>query len=437
MKRLIAWWVYNPVAANLLMVGILLAGYLGFVSMEREAFPFFKPNQVEIEITWPGAAPQEVEEQIILRIEEALKGVDNVYRVYATASENLARLDVLTYAGVDVNAFLDDVKNAVDSVTALPRDVENIQVRRTVFRDEMARVAVHSSVLTERQLVRLAEDLRDQLARLPYISIVQLFGARREEVSIELSELAMRRYGLGFDDVARAVRGSSINLSSGQVQTATGDVRLRARNLADTERDFEEIVIRQTAEGGIVRLRDVATVIDGFEDQEILATLDGEPAILLQVMTQETMQVVKSSETLNAWLEATRPSLPEGVNLTLWGDTARIYEGTMGTIMKSAYMGLLLVFLVLILSLRPKVALWVTRAPPWPFWVRFHCCLRTAYRSTSCLSSPFCWYWALSWTTPSWWARAFTSTVTPPAAAVRKAPSRAPMPSPGRWSSRC
>ncbi len=360
MKKLIAWWVHNPVAANLLMVGILLAGALGFNAMEREAFPFFKPNQVEIEATWPGAAPQEVEEQIILRIEEALKGVDNVYRVYSTASENLARLDIQTYAGVDLDAFLDEVKNAVDSVTSLPRDVENIQVRRTVFRDEMARVAVHSDVLTERQLVRLAEDLRDEMAGLPYISIVELFGARREEVSIELSELDMRRFGLSFDEVANAVRASSINLSSGQVRTDTGDVRLRARNLADTEQDFARIVVRQTDDGGIVTLADVATIIDGFEDEDILATLDGQPAVLLQVMSQEYMQVVKSSEALRGWIEERRQSLPAGVNLTLWGDSADIYRGTMDTIMDSAYLGLLLVFLVLILTLRPKVALWVT-----------------------------------------------------------------------------
>ncbi len=360
MKRLIAWWVHNPVAANLLMVGILLAGFLGFNAMEREAFPVFKPNQVEIEATWPGAAPQEVEEQIILRMEEALKGVDNVYRVYSTAAENLARIEVQTYAGVDLDNFLNEVKNAVDSVTSLPRDVENTQVRRTVFRDEMARIAVHSDVLTERQLVRLAEDLRDELARLPYISIVNLFGARKEEVSIELSERDMRRYGLSFDQVANAVRASSINLSSGQVRTATGDVRLRARNLADTEQDFSRIVVRQSSDGGIVTLGDVATIIDGFEDEDILATLNGEPTVLLMVMSQEYMQVVKSSDTMRAWIEERQQSLPQGVKLTLWGDSADIYRGTMGTIMQSAYLGLLLVFLVLILSLRPKVALWVT-----------------------------------------------------------------------------
>jgi multidrug efflux pump subunit AcrB len=360
MRSIISWWVHNPVAANLLMVGIVLAGFLGFNAMEREAFPFFKPNQVEIEVTWPGAAPQEVEEQIILRIEQAIKEVDNVYRVYSTASENFARLEVLTYAGIDVNVFLDDIKNAVDSVTTLPRDIENIQVRRTIYRDELARIAVHSDVLTERQLNRLAEDLRDELARLPYISIVQLFGSRQEEVSIELSENAMRRYRLSFDEVAEAVRNSSINLSSGRVRTETGDVRLRARNLADTEQDFAEIVIRQTADGGIVRLSDVARIIDGFEDEEILATLDGEPAVLLQIMTTEVMQVLKSSESIRSWLEERRPTLPEGVTLTLWGDSADMYKSTMNTIGMSAYLGLALVFLILILSLRPQVALWVT-----------------------------------------------------------------------------
>jgi multidrug efflux pump subunit AcrB len=360
MERLIAWWAHNPVAANLLMIGILLAGVLGFISMEREAFPVFKPNQVEIEVAWPGAAPQEVEEQVIIRIEEALSDLDNVYRVYSTAAENMARIEVLTYAGVDINNFLDDVKNAVDSVNFLPRDVENPRVRRTVYRNEMMRVAVYGASMTERQLNRLAEDLRDEVARLPYVSIVELFGVRKEEVSIELSEEAMRRYGLSFDEVAAAVGGSSINLSSGNVRTATGDVRLRARNLADSEQDFANIVIRQSADGGIVRVRDVATVSDAFEDEEILATLNGMPSVLLQVMTSDTMQVVKASDAVKEWIEQRQASLPEGVELLMWFDSADIYKSRMSTISSSAYLGLLLVFLVLIVSLRPQVALWVT-----------------------------------------------------------------------------
>lgn len=359
MRAMIAWWSNNPVAANLLMVGILLSGFLGFTAMEREAFPLFKDNSVEIQIQWPGAAPQEVEEQIILRIEEALKDIDNIKRVYSTAQEGYARVEVYSYANVNFEIFLNDVKNAVDSVNSLPRDIEKPRVRQQIFRNEMMRIAVHGQ-LDERTLTRLAEDLRDELAALPYVSIVEIFGTRREEVSIELSEEGMRRYGVSFSEVASAVRGSSINLSSGRVRTETGDVILRARNLADNEDDFGEIVIRQSPDGAVVRVRDVAQVIDGFEDEEILATMNGEPAVLLQVMSMDKMQVVKSSDAVNSWVVERQKILPEGVSLVVWFDTADIYKSRMGTIGTSAYLGLVLVFMILILSLRPVVALWVT-----------------------------------------------------------------------------
>jgi len=359
MERMITWWAKNPVAANLLMVGILLAGFLGFKAMEREAFPVFKTQSVEIEVFWPGAVPQEVEEQIIIRIEEALNDLDSVYRVRSMAAENYGRLDVSTYTFVDINTFLNDVKNTVDSVNSLPRDIEKPQVRRTEYRNEMIRVAVHGNI-SERELTRLAEDLRDEAAALPYVSIVELFGTRKEEVTIELSEASMRRFSLNFSEVANAIRASSVNLSSGQVRTATGDVRLRARNMADSEEDFKKIVIRQTPDGAIIRVGDVARVIDGYEENEILATMDGEPAVLIQMLSTDHMQVVKASDAVKAWMEEARPKLPKGVNLTMWFDTADVYNGRMETISNSAYLGLLLVFLVLILSLRPKVALWVT-----------------------------------------------------------------------------
>lgn len=359
MERLISWWVHNPVAANLLMVGILLSGLLGFMSMEREAFPVFKPNQVEINITWPGAAPQEVEEQVILRVEQALTSLDNIWHVYSTAEEGNAHLRVITYPDEDIETFLNDVKFVVDSVNSLPRDIEKPMIKRVEFRDEIFRLAVHGH-LPEKQLNRLSEDLRDEMLALPWVSLIELFGTRREEVTIELSEEALRRYSLTFDQVAGAIRASSINLSSGSIRTETGDVLLRARNLANSEDEFGNIVIRQSEQGGIVRVGDVARVVDGFEDNEILATLDGEPAVLLQVQATDNMQVVRTSDTIRAWMEEKEETLPDGVSLSIWFDSADIYKSRMGTISKSAYMGLALVFLVLILSLRPKVALWVT-----------------------------------------------------------------------------
>ncbi|MCB1644763.1 MAG: efflux RND transporter permease subunit [Pseudomonadales bacterium] len=331
MNGMIAWFARNPVAANLLMFGILLAGLLGFLAMERETFPTFKPNQVVIEVVWPGAAPQEVEEQVIVRIEQALNNLDSVYRYYSTANESFGRIEVHTLPTDDIESFLNDVKNAVDAVNSLPRDIENPKVRRVEYRDEMIRVAVHGNI-GEKALTSLAEELRDEVAALPYVSLVNLFGTRREEVTIEVSESAMRQFGVSFSEVSNAIRASSVNLSSGRIRTETGDILLRARNLADNETDFGRIVVRQTADGATVRVADVARVNDGFEDEEILATMNGEPAVLLQMLATDHMQIVKSSDAVHKWMEERQKTLPEGVNLSLWFDQADMYKSRMKTI---------------------------------------------------------------------------------------------------------
>lgn len=359
MNGLIAWWARNPVAANLLMVGIIITGLLGFMNIEREAFPVVKANNVEVIVAWPGAAPQEVEEQIIVRVEEALTDLDNIDRIFASANEGSAYIWVRALGPVDMGAFVGNIKRRVDAISSLPRDIERPIVREQIYRDQSMRIGLYGDI-GERQLNRLAEELRDEVAMLPGISIVELFGTRREEVSVELSEAALRRYGLTFDEVARAIGSTSVNVSSGRVRTESGDILLRARNLANTQTEFENIILRQDIEGGILRVGDVAKVIDGFEDEDILATLNGEPAVLIQVLSQEHMDVVKASDSVHKWVEETQKRLPEGVGLTIWWDNADVYKGRMETIVSSAVTGLLLVFIILILTLRPKVALWVT-----------------------------------------------------------------------------
>ena len=359
MEGLIRWWVRNPVAANLLMLIIVTAGWLGLRDIEKEVFPSVQPDIVQVEIIWPGASPKEVEQQVIQRVEEVLKNVPNVYRVTSEARESFGSLSVETFPTVNLNTFLNDVKNAVDSVTAFPRDIENPRVRRLEWRQEMIRVALAGDI-GEKALTRLANRLRNEMASLPYISQVEVFGARREEVTIELSERDLRNYGLGFSDVAAAIRRDSMNVSVGEVRTRTGDVQLRAQNLADTQTDFEQIVIRQTPDGGQVRVMDVATVIDGFEQNEILATLNGQPAVLLQSRDSDNMQVVRASQAVQRWIERTQPTLPVGVELELWSDNADAFQDRMELITESSILGLILVFFVLILTLEPKVALWVT-----------------------------------------------------------------------------
>ena len=358
MNNLIAWWARNSVAANLAMLGIFVAGIIGFGVMEREMDPQVRFPGLEIRVAWPGAAPEEVEEQIVSRIEEAVSDLDNIEWVRSSSAEGGGEVYILAESKVDFARFMNEVKIRVDSISSLPRDIEPPQVQQWVNRNEFIRVAVHGD-LGERELKRLAEQLRREAATLPAISVVELFGTRREEVSIEVSELALRRYGLTFQEVADAIRSSSLNQSAGTVRTEVGTYQLKVRNQADSEQDFANIIVRQTADGCTIRVGDVATVVDGFEDNEILATLNGEPAVLLQVMSTETMDIVTASESIRKWIDERAETLPAGAKLTLWTDNAEDFKARLDTIGTSAFQGLLLVLLVLVFSLRPKVALWV------------------------------------------------------------------------------
>ncbi|MCK5576563.1 MAG: efflux RND transporter permease subunit, partial [Sphingomonadales bacterium] len=291
MNALIAWWARNKIAANLAMVLIIAMGLGSFFTMEREVWPTVRANWVEVNVAWPGAAPQEVEEQLVIRIEESIQDLDNIFRIRSFARENFGAVYIEADPRIDMGEFINNVKMRVDSISTFPRDIEPPRVRELMTRNEMIRIGIHGNV-DEKILKRTAERVRDEIALLPGASIVELFGTRNEEVSIELSEEAMRRDGVTFDEVAAAIRGSSINLSSGTLKTNTGDIMLRARNMADNAQDFETIIVRQTPGGGSIRVGDVARVIDGFEDVEINATLNGEDAILVQVMTTERMNVV-------------------------------------------------------------------------------------------------------------------------------------------------
>ena len=358
MNSLIEWWARNTVAANLLMVGIFVAGIIGFTSLEREMDPQVRFPGLEIEVTWPGAAPQEVEEQIVARIEEAVSDMDSIEWVRSTSAESYGGVYILAESTVDFTQFMNDVKIRVDSISSFPRDIEPPKVRQWVNRHEFIRVAVHGD-LTEQELKRLAEKLRREAAVLPAISVIELFGVRNEEVSVQVSEEALRRYGMSFNEVAQAIRNHSINQSSGSVRTEVGTYQLKVRSQADTEAEFSAIVIRQSEDSGTIRIGDVANVVDGFEDNPILATLNGEPAVLLQVMTTDTMDIVKASDSIRTWIDERQDTLPAGARLTLWTDQAEDFKGRMKTIGNSASIGLMLVLIFLVLTLRPIVAFWV------------------------------------------------------------------------------
>ena len=360
MNGLITWWSKNGVAANLLMIAIIITGALAFLRIEREVFPSASFNGATVSVIWQGASPRDIEEQIIFRIEEAITDVDGIEHVDATAREGIATVNIEGSDSVDQTQFLNEIKNRVDGISTFPTDAFPPVVQLWRNTNGAMFMGVYGD-LTERELNRLVRQLRDEVAQVPGGSpLVNIFGESREEVSIEVSESALRQYNLTFDDVARAVRGSSINLSGGQVRTDNGNIAIGVRSLANTQEDFERIIIRQQADGSTVRVVDVATVIDGFEDRKQKRALNGQPAVLMQIVAPEELNIVELSRAVNNWVDQKNVELGDEAQIYVWFDTSDIYFGRMQLVSSNAVVGLILVLIILLLFLRPSVAFWVT-----------------------------------------------------------------------------
>ncbi|MEM9286521.1 MAG: efflux RND transporter permease subunit, partial [Pseudomonadota bacterium] len=327
--------------------------------LAREAFPSITNEVAEVYVSWPGASPTEVEEQIILRIEEEVADIADIDEMTATAREGAGEMTITMRRGADFDAFLAEVKARVDGVSNLPQDSFPPIVRRGRAESELAFIVLGGDI-DQRSLNRLARQYRNELASLPGGSpLVEVDGLRTEEVSIEVTETALRQYGLTFQDVSDAIRGASLNLSMGEVRTETGNIPLASRNLADTSNQFGAIVIRQNRDGSIVRVRDVATVIDGFPDRNYRYEINGKPGVTLQVFQPKNTNIVSINEALENWIAEKQDDLPPGVQMEMQFSFITLYEGRLNLVSSNAMSGLALVLIILMLFLRPTVAFWV------------------------------------------------------------------------------
>jgi multidrug efflux pump subunit AcrB len=359
LKGLVAWWGRNPVAGNLLMLACAFAGFLSYSIMDKEFFPSGQGNRVIVDTFWPGASPEDVESQVTVRVEEALADLDGVDWVRSRSQEGLSWTNLIIDPGVDFNAVLADAKNRVDSISGLPSGIEPPRVYRQMNQSFSFIIAVHGNV-DEKTLRDTAENVRERFAVLPGMANTQMGGARRPEVSIEITQAKLREYGLSFDEVANAIRATSINLSSGNVRTADGDYQLRARNLADNRVDFENIIVRQTADGGAIRVGDVATVIDGFQDVNIFSRTNGEPSITLFVLNGEKFNIEQAEKALKDEIAKLRDTLPAGVSITPVFNQGEDYRALLDILFQNALQGFALIFFLLLITLHPKVAVWAT-----------------------------------------------------------------------------
>ncbi len=359
MKSLISWFVRNPVAANLMMFIMFMTGVYGYFSLEREFIPQTTFNGMTVSVSWPGANPRDVEQQLIVRIEEAVDGLDGIDYIEATASEGNGRVNIRTKLNIDYEKMFDQVKAQVDSIQNLPPDAFRPQIFRWDARVDMMYLVLYGD-MDRLTIQREATALRLELSKLSGLQLTQQISKIPEQVTIEVSEEALRRYNLTFSQVAQSISGSSVNLSAGSVETTGGNLQLRARSLANSKEEFEQIIIRQASDGGTVRVRDIANVIDGFENEKFDSRYKGMPTAVFRVLSPDTLNITKSGKAIRQFEKDIADKLPPGLNFEIHFDSSTMFDSRMSLIGSNALSGMALVLLTLMLFLRPKVAMWVT-----------------------------------------------------------------------------
>ncbi len=367
----IAFFAKNPVAANLLMLILVVWGAITLTTgMRTEVFPASNLNVITIGVVYPGAAPEEIEEGICQRIEEEVQGLAGVEKVESTAVESIGTVTVRVLEGEDVDKIFDEVKNRVGAIDSFPDEAEAPVVTRLSLVRQVINLAIAGDT-DERSLKMVGERVRDDLLATGKITTATLTSVRPYEISIEVAEDALRRHGLTFAQVADAVRRSSLDLPGGSVKTGAGEILLRAKSQAYRGSEFEQLVLLTRPDGSRVRLADVATVIDGFEDTDLISTFDGKPAVLVQVFRVGDQSAFDVAETVYDYVAASAERLPPGITITTWRDDTAILRSRLDLLVRNGLSGLCLVFLSLALFLRFKLALWVTWGIPVSFLATF------------------------------------------------------------------
>jgi multidrug efflux pump subunit AcrB len=352
----------NPVASNMLMVLILGGGLVASMVIPREVFPEFELDRISVSVPYPGASPEDIERSICQKVEDYLTGLEGVKEITSTSREGLGTVVLELYTDADVGRVLDDVKNEIDKID-FPLEAEDPIIQEITLKRHVIHVAVAGEA-PERTRKEIAEEVRDELNELPEISQVSVSGVRPYEITVEVSERSLRRHGLTMADVAEAIGSSSFDLPAGDLETPGGELTIRVVGEKLRAEQYRSIPVLSRADGTIVRLSEVATVREGFEDLDIGGQFNGLPAALVSVYKTRDEDTIEITRAVRAYVAAKGPQLPEGITLETWSDRSQIVQDRLDMLVRNGAQGLVLVFLVLWLFLRLRLSLWVALGIP-------------------------------------------------------------------------
>ncbi len=365
-KGPIAWMAGHSVAANLLMLVLLIGGIVLAYNIKKEVFPYFDMDMVRITVPYPGASPQEVEQGILLAIEEAVEGLEGADEVRSTAREGLGTVTVDMIEGENLQKLAQDIRNEMDRIVSFPEDIEEPTIAIVSRKRYVVSLALYGDQ-SERVLREYAEYIRDRLLQDQDITQVEVISARNYEIDVEIPQNTLRSYSLTLEDVAQRIRRASIELPGGAIRTPSGDILVRMKERRDFGPEFAQIPIITASDGSQILLDDIAIIKDGFEETTVSSSYNGKPAVMLDVYRVGDQTPISVSDAVRQVVKEVNVALPQGLSVDLRNDRSNVYRQRLGLLMKNGLIGLALVFILLALFLEPRLAFWVSLGIPVSF----------------------------------------------------------------------
>ncbi|OQX63401.1 MAG: acriflavin resistance protein [Desulfococcus sp. 4484_241] len=366
MKKVIAWFAENHVAANMLMFFLLFGGIIVGLSMKVEIFPETSLDRIAITVEYPGASPEEVEEGVILPVEEAISGLSGIKEVDSTANEGMASIVVELLKGWDVDKLYNDVKSEVDRITTLPTEAEDPIVRQLTIQNQVISIAVFGPA-GQQELKDEAQRIKDEVTALPGISLADLFGDRENEIHVSITENTLRKYHLTLEQVAQKIRANSLDLPAGNIKASSDELLIRTKGRRYFAKEFSNIPVISRPDGREIRLGDLGNVTDAFEDVDLEVRFQGQPAIIIQVYRIGEQNALDVAARVKEFVERQQKRLPPNIHIQTFQDMSKILKSRIKLLLKNMAYGLALVVLLLGLFLNFGLAFWVTLGIPVSF----------------------------------------------------------------------
>ncbi len=364
---IIGWFVRNPVAANLLMFAIIGLGLYSGINLRKQTTPDFDINYVSVRVPYLGAAPEEVEEGVVIKIEEAIQDTKGILKLKSTASEGMGSVRAEIEIDADINEVLNEIKVKVDAISTFPDLTEKPVVYKVEVPTGILFVSIYGDI-DEYQRKEIAESIKDELLDYPEIKSINLMGDRAYEISIEVTENTLREYDLTMSEVSAAIRESSIDLPGGRIRSDGGDILLRTKGQVYTGEEFGDLVLRTYSDGSRLLLSDIANIDDGFVESKSWGRFNGKPSLDMEILAAQAENEIETADRVKDYIRKRSSTLPDGVQMEVWGDRSIYLQDRLDMMTKNMTQGAILVFIVLSLFLRFKVALWSVIGIPVAFF---------------------------------------------------------------------